>query len=384
MGSVAALNGALAGEVPVKDRAELATALQNARPGTVITIAPGKYAGGLSAAKISGEKGKPIVIKAADAKQPPVFEGGQSGIHLSGCSHMELSYLTFTGAKVNGLNIDDGGSRENPAKGIVLRNLIITDVGPQGNRDGIKLSGVDAFTVADCRVERWGNGGSGIDMVGCHDGTVEGSVFEHDPATSVQANGVQTKGGSSGIAIRRCRFISAGGRGVNVGGSTGAAYMRPANPGFEAREITVEDCYFANVMAPVAFVGVDGALVQHNTLYHPGKWALRILQENRAAELAPCRKGVFADNLIVFRSAEMSEAVNVGAGTEPASFTFARNAWFCEDKPGESKRRVRLPGTEKDGIYGDDPKLRSPGAGDFRKAPDSPVRQAGVREKEAG
>jgi len=121
-----------AGEVPVKDRAELAKALQGAQPGTVILVAPGKYAGGLLAAKVSGEKGKPIVIKAADAKQPPVFEGGQSGIHLSGCSHIELSHLTFTGAKANGLNIDDGGSRENPARGIVLRNLIITDVARRG------------------------------------------------------------------------------------------------------------------------------------------------------------------------------------------------------------------------------------------------------------
>lgn len=75
------------------------------------------------------------------------------------------------------------------------------------------------------------------------------------------------------------------------------------------------------------------------------------------------------------------EAVNTGAGTEPASFTFARNAWYCEDNPAATQRRVRLPSPDADGIYGQDPKLRDPAAGDFRKAEDSPVRTAGVREK---
>lgn len=356
------------------------SALQKAAPGTVIVVAPGNYEGGWSAAKLAGEKGKPVVIKAADSKQPPVFTGGASGVHLSGCSFVELSHLTFSGAAANGVNIDDGKEAK-PARGIVLRNLIVTNSGPRGNRDGIKMSGVDEFAIIDCRVERWGASGSGIDMVGCHNGTVEGCVFEHDPATSMQANGVQTKGGSSGVTIRQCRFINAGGRAVNAGGSTGAAYFRPVNPGYEARDITVEDCYFTGSLAAVAFVGVDGAQFRHNTIYRPGKWVLRILQENQDPAVAPCRKGVFSDNLVVFRAADVSETVNTGAGTEPASFTFARNAWYCEDNPAATRGRVRLPSPEQEGIYGTDPKLRDPAAGDFRKAEDSPVRTAGVREK---
>ena len=367
-------------EVKVSDRAGLVSALQKAGPGTVIVVAPGNYEGGLSAAKLAGEKANRIIVKAADPKQPPVFAGGASGIHLSGCSFVELSHLTFTGATANGVNIDDG-KEANPARGIVLRNLIVTNSGPRGNRDGIKMSGVDEFTIADCRVERWGASGSGIDMVGCHNGTVEGCVFEHDAATSMQANGVQTKGGSSGVTIRQCRFLNAGGRAVNDGGSTGAAYFRPANPGCEARDITVEDCYFTGSLAPVAFVGVDGAQFRHNTIHHPGKWVLRILQENQYPALAPCRKSVFSDNLIVFRSSDVSELVNTGAGTEPATFTFARNAWYCEDNPAATQRRVRLPSPETDGLYGQDPKLRDPAADDFRKVEGSPVKTAGVREK---
>ncbi len=31
---------------------------------------------------------------------------------------------------------------------------------------------------------------------------------------------------------------------MNVGGSTGLAYFRPKSPGYEAKDITVEDCTF--------------------------------------------------------------------------------------------------------------------------------------------
>lgn len=357
----AAFTGSAFADTTVKDRDALLSALRSAKPGTTILVAPGNYQGGLSASKLSGEKGKPITVRAADPKQPPVFEGGASGIHLSGCSFVELGHLTFKNAQANGINIDDGGSVETPSKGIVLRNLTISSSVPKGNRDGIKLSGLDDFTVADCRVERWGSSGSAIDMVGCHDGVVQGCSFEHDPALAPQANGVQAKGGSARIIIKRCTFKGAGGRGVNLGGSTGAAYFRPAKPPAEAQELTVEDCRFTDIQAPIAFVGVDGAIVRHNTIENPGRWALRILQENTSPEMAPCRKGSFTDNIIVFQSGQLAQAVNAGGGTEPGSFTFARNLWFCSDKPAESKRRIRLPVSEDAGVFGEDPALRPDG-----------------------
>ena len=355
--SLLALAGARAADV--RDAASLTAALRAAKPGDVIRVAPGNYAGGISVSGVKGTVTAPVKLTAADPKQPPAIEGGASGLHLSGCSHVEISHFKFTGAQANGLNLDDGGLAGS-AKGIVLRDLVVTGTGPGGNRDGIKLSGVDAFLIERCRVEAWGTGGSGIDMVGCHDGQVRHCVFERDAAgyaRALQSNGVQMKGGSARVVVQRCRFIRAGGRGVNLGGSTGAAYMRPAETDAEARALTVEDCYFEDVLAPVAFVGVDEALVQFNTIVRPGKWAVRILQENQNTEFVPCRKGTFRDNIIVFQSGSLGEAVNISPGTEPASFTFTHNLWFCEDKPAESQRRVRLPVKEEAGKYGMDPKL---------------------------
>ena len=42
--------------------------------------------------------------------------------------------------------------------------------------------------------------------------------------------------------------------------------------------------------------------------------------------------------------------MNVGSGTAPDSFSFARNWWYCTDRPDRST--PRLPTPEKDGVYG--------------------------------
>lgn len=370
----------IAADQTVDSRDALQRALRNARAGDVIRIAPGTYAGGLSVNNISGTQTAPIRITAADQKNPPMFEGGGNGIQFSSCSYFELGDINFKGGTGNGLNIDDGG-KSDPARGIVLRNLTISDVGPDGNRDGIKLSGIDSFRVEGCRVERWGSGGSGIDMVGCHDGVIIDCTFTHDPEKSEQANGVQAKGGSARILIQHCRFLDAGGRGVNLGGSTGGQFFRPPGVDYEARELTVEDCYFRGSAAAVAFVGVDGATVRHNTIVHPQRWILRILQENQNAGIIECRNGAFSNNIIVFQSTALREAVNIGGKTQPQTFSFTGNVWFCEDRSDQTQRMIRLPSVETNGTYGVDPQVEL--AGDKGTlAPGSPAKASGIRRRE--
>ncbi len=366
-------------EVRVTSRDELIRALRNARPGTVIRIAPGTYRGGLSASNLQGTKEHPIVVTALDKSDPPHIVGEAVCLHLRRPAYVQLRHLVLRDARVNGLNIDDGHDPERPAQHITLDHLHVRDIGARGNNDGIKLSGVDHVTMTDCTVERWGDSGSAIDMVGCHDGVIHGCVFTFRSDNA--ANGVQTKGGSARIVIRRCRFNNAGGRAVNIGGSTGDDYFRPHDASFEARDITVEDCTLIGSMAPIVFVGVDGATVRHNTLYRPGRWIVRILQESDGPRFVRCRNGTFENNVIVFRSDEVRTIVNVGANTAPESFAFSGNYWYCLDNPGRSGI-LNLPVRETDGHYGEDPQLTNAAEGDLTFAPSSPVRNAGVRPSE--
>jgi hypothetical protein len=343
-------------DVKVNGAAELRSAVAAAKPGTRLLLAGGNYGAGFHFSNLRGEEKQPIVIEAADPKQPPVFRDGNAGMHLSNPAHVELHNLVFTKLAHNGINIDDvGGATNASACSVVLRGLRISDVGGDGNHDGIKLSGIWDFRVTGCTIERWGTrGGSAIDMVGCHRGVIQSNTIGHNPEPQ-NCSGVQGKGGTSDIVIRLNRFEHAGGRAVNLGGSTGLKFFRPAliegGEHAEARNLRVEGNTFIGSAAPVAFVGVDGAVVRFNTIEQPGRWVLRILQETKASGFVPCRNGEFSDNTIVFDSARWGEGgVNIGAGTAPETFKFARNWWYCADNPERS--RPRLPTPEVGGIYG--------------------------------
>lgn len=369
---------AMSETITVNTRAQIVTAVEQAKSGATILIAPGTYQGGLHFNGLQGKEGKPIILAAADETNRPIFQGNNSCFHLTDPAFVELHNLILTESSGNGINIDDDASFETPAHHVVLRGLTIRDVGPEGNRDGIKLSGLDNFRVENCIIERWGTSGSGIDMVGCHEGEIVGCTFRY--RGDLAANGVQTKGGSRDIVVQRCRFENAGSRSVNIGGSTGLEYFRPKVDGYEAKNITVEDCTFIGSSAPICFVGVDGAIVRYNTIYRPERYVVRILQESQGSQFVPCRNGVFSNNLIAFRSDETRGTTNIGGGTAPDTFKFANNHWYCIDRP-DTSNRLTLPVKETGGSYGIDPQFVDAEAGELRLKDTSPIRDASVRTK---
>ncbi|WP_417850748.1 right-handed parallel beta-helix repeat-containing protein [Thalassoglobus sp.] len=364
-------------EIEVANRTELIAAINRAQPGSKILIAPGEYRGGLSFENLRGTKEKPIILEGRDPRQPPVITGGTSGIHLRSPAHIELRNLVLQGATGNGLNIDDGGRENPPGRFVVLDRIHVKDVGPKGNRDGIKMSGIDDFVIKDCQIERWGDRGSAIDMVGCHQGEIKNCLFRY--RSDIAASGVQMKGGSSEIVLHHCRFENAGSRAVNIGGSTGQDFFRPRNANYEAKRIKVEDCTIIGSMSPISFVGADGATVRYNTIYRPTRWVMRILQESQGPEFIRCRNGVFSNNIVAFRSDEVRTIVNIGGETDPETFKFANNHWYCLDNPDRSSQ-LKLPTTEEHGSYGKPPMFQDPEHGDFALSDLSPVQNAGVRQ----
>ena len=353
----------------VGDTDALRKALAEAKPGTTILVAAADYRG-FSVANVRGTTAAPIVVRAEDAARPPRFTGA---VQLSDVEHIELADLVFTGSASNGLNIDDAGSYDSPSHHVVLSRLVVRDIGGRGNLDGIKLSGVDDFVVSECTIERWGRSGSGIDMVGCHRGVITGCTLR-DLEQGGAATGVQMKGGTRDVVVRRCRFEHAGERAVQLGGSTGREYFRPRVEGFEAKDCVVEGCTFVGSTAAITFVGCDGGIARWNTIHLPTKWVLRILQESRDADFVPCRRGVFTDNLIVWRGSD--NVANIGPETAPESFTFARNFWFRSDAPERSV--PRLPVAEQEPAGGKDPGFVDAARGDLRLRPDGAARGHGA------
>lgn len=332
-----------AGDITVRDAKELRSELRRVQPGATIILAPGNYGNGIRIEKLNGAKNSPIVIKGASDQEQAVFAGGKVALHLVDCNYVELRNIKVSGCTANGINADDGGSYDTPSKGMVFENITIEDIGPTGNRDGLKLSGLDSFVVRNSTLSGWG--GSAIDMVGCHDGIIEKCQFI-GKKNFTQACGIQAKGGCENIRIEQNFFQNAAQRAVNLGGSTGFTFFRPKLQDYEAKDIKVAGNHFIGSMAPIAFVTSIDCVVRQNTFIFPEKWVMRILQEQPTDNFKSCQQGVFEANLIVFDK-RVKTFVNVGPNTKPETFSFRQNAWFCTD----GNRRPLLPSKEMEGIY---------------------------------
>ncbi len=342
------LLGSQVAAVTVDDDASLRAALAAARPGAEIVVKAGDYRGGIHVKDRPGTAERPIVLRAEG--KVTLRGGGSTAIQWSACPHWTVKGLGAEGFTGNGFNLDDAGRRDQPVAGVRLEGLVVRRTGPRGNHDGIKMSGLVDFVVKDCLIEGWG--GSGIDMVGCRDGEVEGCVLRgldgHD-----QMSGIQMKGGTRNVRVTGCRFEDAGLRAVNLGGSTGEAYFRPSVTRFEATAIEISDNVFVGGQTAVAFVTADGGKMRHNLILRPTKWAFRILQEQPVPEFGACRGGEISRNVIVLPEGNRV-AVNVGPHTDPQSFVIRENAWFHEG----GRHRPALPVEEDDGIHGVDPMVR--------------------------
>jgi len=326
-------------EIIVRDAGALHSALRNLKPGTTLKIGPGEYPGGHTVAGV--EK---LTLEALDPKQPPVFKGGKTGFQFSRCTDLTLRHLRISGQSVNGLNLDDGGDLAHPVTGITLEHVEVSDIGPTGNHDGIKCSGLDRATIRDCTITGWG--GQGIDFVGCHRSLITGCRLIGKEGFSASA-GIQLKGGTSDIIVENCHFINAGERPLNLGGSTGLPYFRPQGAKHEAARLIVRNNTIEGGLCAAAFVGVDGVEFVGNTVRYPGKWIFRILQETQLPGFAPCRNVLIKENRITFRRSQVQTDINIGPGTAPETFRFENNHWLAEDQPQASQ--PRLPVEEKTG-----------------------------------
>ncbi|HEX6275485.1 MAG TPA: right-handed parallel beta-helix repeat-containing protein [Polyangiaceae bacterium] len=358
---------------------ELEDALAELTPGTALRIRPGTYAGGAFESGLAGTEAAPIWIGGVPGMARPVLSGGANAIQLSSASYLVLHDLEITGQEANGLNIDDGGTYPGGASHhLVFRRLFVHDIGSGGNQDCLKLSGVDDFFVLESEFHGC-SGGSAIDHVGCHRGVIAQNEF-----VELGGNGVQSKGGSDDILITRNRFLDAGERAVNMGGSTGFEFFRPAlvtsGENFEARNVRVLSNLFRGGVSPVAFVGCVDCVAANNTIVDPERWIARILQETTSTAeytFAPARGGRFSNNAVYFASAGLSTAVNVGGNTDAPSFEFSNNLWFAHDAPGESEPSS-LPSTETGGIYGEDPAFASVATDEVSIDATSPLAGAGL------
>ncbi len=346
-----------AADLVVSTTAQLHSAIQSAGNGDNILLQPGTYAGGIFRANLTG-----VTIRSVDPANQAIIQGGNTNMQLSDANNVTIQDLIFQDAVHNGLNFDDGGTFATPATNITLRNIVVRRAGTTGNQDGIKLSGVDGFLIDHIEIDDWGDGGSAIDMVGSHNGLIQNS-WMHTATHGSGGSGIRPKGGTKNVTIRANRVdLPIGfGRAIQAGGSTDTQFFRfiDGDSGYEASNIFAEGNVVLGGNSTFSWVNIDGGEYHHNYIERPGKWTMRILNENQGSAIVDTQNGLFHDNIIRFHDSpsEYSKAVNIGGETVPASFQFARNQWYNEVTPSNST--PNLPTSEVDGVYGIDPAIDS-------------------------
>jgi hypothetical protein len=337
-----------------------------AKAGDTIMLFAGVYSGGDFISRLHGDAVAWITIRVADGSEV-IYRGGTVAFHISEASYLRIEGLIFEQQSDNGVNMDDGEPNKKSAHHIRFERCHWRNMNGTGNNDELKLSGIDDFIIKQCSFSNGAAGGSLIDMVGCHRGVIQECVFEN-----AGSNCIQAKGGSSDIVITRNKFSNGGQRAVNIGGSTGLAFFRPAGANYEAKNILVCANIFIGSITPVAFVSAVECAVENNTLYHPKRWALRILQETTVAGFLPCSNNTFTNNIIVYPNTG-TDAINIGANTSPETFKFSYNLWY---RPGDTAwKGPKTPVPETNRIL-----HRSPLFVDtigFKITQQSPARRAG-------
>ena len=335
-----------------------------AMPGDTIRVKNGVSTQKQNLINLQGTSSAGIVIE-AETTDSVFWRGGNEAWHLTDVAYLEVAGFVFEQQKVNGVNIDDGGSYETPSHHVLIRNCTFRDMDASGNNDLLKLSGLNDFQIRNCLFQNGSEGGSGVDMVGCHRGSFLSNRWEN-----MGSNCIQAKGGTQYLVIERNWFENGGGRALNLGGSTGLQFFRPIDAPFEAADILVNSNVIVGADAAVSFTGSVRVEVSNNTIYKPGRWVFRILQETvDTTRFAKCGLGRFNNNLVVVDD-QLSTTVNVGPNTAPETFEISNNLWHHTDlfvfEPS-------LPVGESNGVYGQKPRLKDEANMDFDLQSTSPA-----------
>lgn len=351
--------------------ATIQAAANDALPGDTVLVHEGIYSGGNFLIEVQGTSENWIYILEAPGENA-IVQGSTEALHITDAHYVYVSGLTFEQQTGNGVNTDDGGTYETPTHHIIYDGCTFQNMASSGNNDLLKMSGVDTFAVRNCLFLNGSNGGSGIDMVGCHYGVIENNHFEN-----MGNNSIQAKGGTQHIRIQHNFFKNGGLRAVNLGGSTGLAFFRPDTAHFEAADLQVYANVIVGSWAAVAYVGCTGVEVVNNTIYQPENWVIRILQETVDPDrFVSCSFNTFRNN-IVYRGNGLSTDVNIGPNTLPETFTFSNNLWYNFENLGWGG--PNLPVTDVNNIVGSDPLFVNAGAENFRLQAASPALGTGFQ-----
>jgi hypothetical protein len=245
-------------------------ALTSAKPGDVVTVENGSYAG-LACDGVSGTSAARIVFKSRNrwgAKiNAPTSGSSEDFVQLSSCSFITIDGFEVSGAPRSGIailgNQDDGSD----ARGVVIQNCFAHDNGgtsAAGRHDGIFSGFALDLTIQDNRIDTTGEHGIYVSNAADNPAILRNDIA-NTGANCIQINADLSTGGDGlisnwrieGNTVRNCK----GSAGFNLDGAI--------------RGVARNNVIFNAAKAGITLFQGDGAeashdnLIVNNTVYDP-------------------------------------------------------------------------------------------------------------------
>jgi len=206
---------------------------------------------------ITAAPSEKVLLSASYEENSPV-----QNVVVITASKVTVANLEVRGGSYYGVKIDVDEA-QNPAKGVVLRNLRISNTG----RDCVKTFNADNLLIEKCNIGPSGvrddSNAEGIDSIGSR-GVVIRGCYVHDTAT----NGIYLKGGATDGLIERCRIVNTKHAGILLGQDTDEEFMR-GGVKYEAIRCTARNNIIANTKgAGMGTYSGDSINFENNTLYN--------------------------------------------------------------------------------------------------------------------
>jgi len=326
-------------------------------PGDRIILMPGEHRP-VSLSKLHGTAQRPITIMGVDPRNPSTIEAERYGIRIEDLSHLHIRNLIITGATIHGISLeaawdpdaDESALPYDARRTVRLSNITVKNTGPQGLRHAINLEHLSEIQIEDCRLEGWA--GSGIELLGCTDVTIENSRFT-GKQDHTQISGVRVRGGSDRVRITNCRFENVGDQGVCIGGESDLEELRPkpaddAQHGslFEAARVQVMRCVFKGSMCALAFVNCERSTVRNCTIHRPRRAVVSIRREQKDPRFGAVRYCTFGSNLIVWQPGDVARLAHVGKDVQDQDIgiDLEDNLWWSPDLEQTKQKLGAMPG----------------------------------------
>src|SRR5262245_22094048 len=270
-------------------------AVNKATPGTTIMVAAGTYAENVKIGA-SGTPDAPISLVSADGIGAAKIVPGAGSASATLCAFGEEN-IVVKGFDVSGGNIHDNGIQfgmsgsnfTDMTKNIVIHDNIVHDT----IKDCIKVSQGDYVYVVDNTVSHAGD--QGVDFV-----DVNNSVIARNDISYITGPAaVFAKGGSTNVLIAENKVTHVSVDGIEVGGYSDMSWTRPADRGWQAKNVTVIDNMVEDVgKRPLIVLGAQDCQITHNLLHgNPSYYyTVSIAPDNNTPALN-CKNITLSDNV---------------------------------------------------------------------------------------